>query len=134
VIFGFGGKKRFYFKQFDTALRACGVHPVLVEDAVRLTVLRMVEELPARAGVSENDRVADGMQRAGALTALLLQGSEETARHIDAAAMAELRGRLVSVAERPEQDGLDSRVIRLILVLGRADQALLDEVGLDLDT
>ena len=134
MIVGFGGKKRFYFKQFDAALRECGVHPVLVEDAVRLTILRMVEDLPARPGVSENDRVADGMTRAGRLTALLLQGVEETARHVPPEGLADLRARLCDVAARPEQDGLDSRVIRLILVLGRADRALLDEVGLDLDT
>lgn len=134
MIFGFGGRKRFYFKQFDVALRECGVHPLLIEDALRLTVLRMVEDFPARPGVRANDRVADGMTRAGRLVALLLQGVEEMGRHVDAALLAETRGRLLAVAERPEQDGLDSRVIRLLLALARADQALLDEVGLGLDT
>lgn len=138
MIFGFGGKKRFYFKVFDDAARRCGLHGSLVEDAFRLTVWRWVEADCARKAshtknAEANDCLYHGMEAVARLAAFAMLEPEESRDHLSEEEFAAVAGRLEQVLDQPERDGLDNQVIRLVLATGRANRSITDRVELDVE-
>lgn len=133
MIFGFGGKKRFYFKVFDDAARRCGLHASLVEDAFRLTVWRWVDAECAAQGRQGDDCLYHGMEAVARLAAFAMLEPEESRDHLSDEEFAAVAGRLEQVLDHPEWDGLDNRVIRLVLATGRANRSIADRVELDVE-
>lgn len=133
MIFGFGGKKRFYFKVFDDAARRCGLHSALLDDAFRLTVWRWVERECSSQGGNDDGCLASGMEAVAQLVAFAMLEPVESREYLSAEAFAAVDGRLDQVLDRPEEDGLDNRVIRLVLATGRANRNIAERVELDVE-
>lgn len=133
MIFGFGGKKRFYFRVFDDALRKAGLHPATMDDAFRLTVWRWVEEEIASGRCRDENPHYSLMEAVARLAAFAMLEPEESREQLPAEALAAVTERLDRVLDDPETDGLDNRVIRLVLATGRANRTIAERVELDVE-
>lgn len=99
-------------QRLDQALRAHGLHPQLLSDPVKLTVLRLLGRRPEEAAID----------RAGALVAYCLLGPGDFAEVNEPATAAEQERRLGLALEAPQGD--DARLIMLCLRSGQADPAI----------
>lgn len=133
MIFGFGGKKRFYFQAFDRGLRDAGVHPALVEDAMRLAVYRWVmDRLPA-PGRDPGLFHQEEMEAAGRFAAFVLIGPGEIVAQGAGARLGELEARFDTVLDAPDHDTVDARLVRLIVSLDRAADDIASRIEIEVD-
>lgn len=104
----------------DDALRAAGLHPAVVPEAVKLTVLRLL-------GDHRNDPAA--LTEAADLLAYLMLGAEDHAEATDAARAAAAEARVERAVEAG--DSLDARLILLALQAGVAQPSVVHRFGLE---
>lgn len=110
-------------RALDDALRASGVHPVLVPQAVKLTVIKLTKK---HAGARNQD-VA--LAEASLLLAYCVLGHEQFA----ASNSVEDAGRIDHRVETALDDGdtLDAKLILLSLHAGQIAQDVADRIDLD---
>lgn len=99
-------------QQLDLALRHHGVHPQLLADPVKLTVLRLIGRRPGEAAID----------RAAVLIAYCLLGPEDFAEVNPPEQAAEQERRLGLALEAPQ--GGDARLIMLCLRSGLAEASI----------
>lgn len=133
MIFGFGGKKRFYFKAFDRGLREAGVHPALVEDAMRLAVYRWVSDRVPGPGRDPGLFHQEEMEAAGRFAAFVMTGPATLTAESAGAHLGELEARFDAVLDAPDHDTVDTRLVRLILSLDRAADEIASRIEIEVD-
>lgn len=103
-------------RRLDEALREFGLAPQGLDDAVKLTVLRLLR------GPSDPEEYEAALRRAAEMLAYCVLGSSAYGEQNGAAAVAALEARLAIAPEAPE--GLDARVILLCLHSGYAEPGI----------
>ncbi|SMF00254.1 hypothetical protein SAMN06265365_11433 [Tistlia consotensis] len=99
-------------QRLDLALRRYGVHPQLLADPVKLTVLRLIGRHPAEAAI----------ERAAVLIAYCLLGPEDFVEANPPGLAAEQEQRLGLALEAPQ--GEDARLVMLCLRSGLAESSI----------
>ena len=99
-------------QRLDLALRRYGIHPQLLADPVKLTVLRLIGRHPDEPAI----------ERAASLIAYCLLGPEDFAEVNPPELSAEQERRLGLALEAPQ--GEDARMIMLCLRSGLADGSI----------
>ncbi len=106
-------------QRLDRALRGHGLHPQLLSDAVKLTVLRLIGPRPDAAAIDE----------AAALVAYCLVGPEDFAGASGPEAASAQERRLALALEAPQ--GTDARLIMLCLRSGLAEASVAERFELE---
>lgn len=118
-LFNLFGRAR-DLRQLDDALRAAGLHPAVVPEAVKLTVLRLL-------GDRRHDPAA--LAEASHLLAYLMLGPEDYAEATDARACRDAEARIERAVE--EGDSLDARLVLLALQAALAQPDVVARFGLE---
>ena len=108
----------------DEELRAAGLHPALVPEAVKMTMVRLMKQ------AGEVDRTACAAQ--AVLLAYCLQGAEAFAELGQATALAEAAERRLEAAIA-SGDSLDAQLVLLALHAGLVDGGVMDRFALVAD-
>jgi hypothetical protein len=114
-LFGLFGKARNQ-ERFDDYLRAAGLHPHALDEAVKLTVLRLLKDRPEGEGLNSELRAA------AALLVYCILGPKDFTEKNGAEAAAEQERRLALAEEAGE--GLDALIVLLALHSGLADEGI----------
>jgi hypothetical protein len=107
-IFGLFGRSR-EMQRFDDALRAAGLHPRIVPEAVKLTTMKQLKE--ARGGDIQSD--GPGFAAAAELLGYCILGPRAFIESNDNERIDAVEARIVSAIEAGQ--GLDARLILLTL-------------------
>ncbi|OAB55344.1 hypothetical protein AY600_00770 [Phormidium willei BDU 130791] len=99
----------------EQELRAAGLHPQLVHDSIKLTLLRL---LPGRGTAARPDELRGAAQLLG----YCILGPRDFTAATSPAAAAAVERRLDALLDHP--DGLDARIVLLALQTGNADAAV----------
>jgi hypothetical protein len=121
-IFGIFGRSH-EMQRFDQALRASGLHPRIVTDAVKLTTLKQLKET--------NGGAAPDLQayaQAANLLSYCVLGREAFAEANDIRQTKAVEARLVAAIEVGL--GLDARLVLLTLHAGLTHRSLIERYGL----
>lgn len=124
-MFGFMslfGKSR-DIQRLETQLRERGVHPRLLADAVKLTVLKLLAEAEGRA--IPDDRIAEASE----LVAYCLIGDEDFTQATDPQRRDAAQARIEAAIQAG--DSLDARLIMLALHAGAIDPGIVQRHNLD---
>lgn len=107
-------------QRLDDALRAAGLHPAVVPEAVKLTVLKLL-----------GDRRQDpqALAEAAALLGYLMLGPDDYAEATDARACAAAEDRLM--AAMAAGDSLDAQLVLLTLQARVAQPEVVQRFGLE---
>lgn len=107
-------------QRLDDALRAAGLHPAVVPEAVKLTVLKLL-----------GDRRQDpqALAEAAALLGYLMLGPDDYAAATDARACAAAEARLEAAVAAG--DSLDAQLVLLTLQARLVQPAVVDRFGLE---
>jgi len=108
-------------RRLDDALRGCGLHPALVPEAVKLTLVRLLGG--AHAATPE------ACATASALLCYCMLGAEAFADANGEAATAAVERRLALAVEAG--DGPDARLVLLALHAGVVEPEVLDRFGFE---
>lgn len=119
-LFSLFGRAR-EIERLRGAVRAVGLHPNLVPDAVEITVVRLLKD----AGDTSEPATA----RAAELLAYVMLGAEEFAAVNDPRRAAAAEARLLHAVDTG--DSLDARLVLLCLNAGLAHPALVEAHGLE---
>jgi hypothetical protein len=119
MLFGLFLRSR-EMREFDHALRAAGLHPMLVTDAVKLTAIKLLKESGA---VTPQSRSA-----AAALLAYCRQGADDFIQANGAALARTVEARIETAVEAG--DSLDARLLLLALHAQAIDRSVVDRYGL----
>ena len=113
-------------RRLDAAVREMGLHPRLVPDAVKIAVIRMLEERDAHGGVTDATcaEVAE-------LLAYLMHGDRVFAEDNGEPALQSAEDRIAAAIAVGE--GLDTRIILLALHAGLVAPEVIDAFGLEID-
>lgn len=107
----------------DDALRAAGLHPALVPEAVKLTVLRLLGSRRQDSGT---------VRHAADLLAYLMLGGEVYEDATDAAAHTTAEARVAQAVE--DGDSLDAQLVLLAMQAGVVQPSVLHRFGLEAET
>lgn len=122
-LFGLFGPSR-DVQRLDGAVRAAGLHPSLMPDAVKLTILRLVKAERA-ASPSEAD-----LAEAADLVVYCLSGPAEFSGTVGDGRLEAVEARVATAIEAGE--GLDAALIMLTLGAGLTHRAVVETFGLEL--
>lgn len=122
MLFGlFGLRERSRHLQIlDDHLRAAGVHPLLIPEEVKLTVLKFLKAGPGLDRDSQPNEPA--LAEAGRLLAYCFAGREEYVESNGAGAEAEQERKLALALEAGE--GIEARIVMLALASGIAHESI----------
>jgi hypothetical protein len=109
-------------RQLDDALRAVDVHPAMVPDAVELTAVRLLQAERQTPGPADYARTAELMAYC------MIGASNFTAANDEAMAEA-VAARIVAAIADP--DGLDARLVLLLLHAGVVHPSVVSRFGLE---
>lgn len=123
-LFGLFGRAP-EIQRLDSAVRAVGLHPRLVPDAVKIATVKLLRAHGV-AGPADG-----GTDRAAELLAYCMIGPEEVAAATEAR-LAEAIGARVDAAAEAGQ-GLDAAIIMLTLQAGVAHPGVVERHGLEMD-
>jgi hypothetical protein len=121
-LFGIFGRSQ-DIQRLDRAFRACGLHPRLVADAIKITVLKQLKE--AAGGQPPDQR---SVETAAELLSYCALGDEEFAENNGQGRAQALEARLVRAIEAGE--GLDARLVLLALHAKLAHPSIVARYGL----
>jgi hypothetical protein len=121
MLFGLFLRSR-EMREFDHALRAVGLHPMLVPEAVKLTTVKLLKE--SSTGVTPQSRAA-----AAELLGYCRQGPEAFAQTNGAARTHAVERRIEAALEAG--DSLDARLVLLALHARMIDSGVVDRYGLE---
>jgi len=121
-IFGIFGRSH-EMQRFDQALRASGLHPRAVTDAVKLTTLKQLKE--ANGGTTPD---LQAYASAANLLAYCVLGRQAFADFDDNGRTEAVEARLVAAIEAGR--GLDARLVLLTLHAGLTHPGLIERYGL----
>jgi hypothetical protein len=110
-------------QQLDRALRAVGLHPVLVSDAVKITTVKLLKEAHGAAPAP------DAYGAAAGLLGYCILGAAGFAEANDASRMRAAEARLD--AALAAGDSLDARLVLLTLHAGAIEAGVVDRYGLE---
>lgn len=113
-------------QRLDTALRACGVHPRLVPDAVKIAIIRMLEQRERQGGATEA-----ACAHVAGLLAYLMHGRQVFTEDNGSHAAGEAEDRIAGAIAAG--DGPDARLIMLALHAGLVAPEVIETYGLDVD-
>jgi hypothetical protein len=113
-LFGLFGKSK-PLQALEAELREAGMHPQLLHDSIKLTVLRL---LPERGRAARPDELRGAAQ----LLSYCILGPADFAEATSPAAAQAVERRLDAVAETPE--GLDAEIVLLAIETGNCDPAV----------
>jgi hypothetical protein len=112
-------------QNFDAALRAAGVHPRTISDAVKITTLKQLKE--ANGGARPGSRALDD---AADLLAFCVLGPQAYVKKHDPDRLAAVEQRLNAAIDNGR--GLDARLIMLTLHAGLTHRELIERYDLDI--
>ena len=129
---GFGSKRRTALRAFDRALSDLQVNPAYIDDGMRYAIYKWVtdEEADLNADPGYVDR---RMTAAAALISFCVLGFSETTEVWGETVAAERRHRFDAVLAASDNDGFDTRIIKLVLAKGIAAPDIAAAVTLDVD-
>ncbi len=107
-------------QRLDDALRAAGLHPALVPEAVKLTVLKVL---------GEGRQNPAALRHAGDLLAYMMLGADDHANAAGAEAAARVEQRIEDAVAAGDSD--DARLILLCLQAGVAQPGVVRRFGLE---
>ena len=113
-LFGLFGKSK-QMTALEAELRAAGLHPLLLEDSIKLTVLRLLPEGGKAARPDE-------LRGAAQLLAYCILGPKDFAEATSAREKDTVERRLDVVLNHPES--LDAQIVLLALKTDNADPAV----------
>lgn len=113
-------------RRLDAAVRELGLHPRLVPDAVKIAIIRMLEERDAHGGATEA-----ACAEVAELLTYLMHGSEVFTEDNGAAATRSAEGRITAAIAAGA--GPDARIILLALHAGLVTPEVIDAFGLEID-
>ena len=118
-LFGMFGRSR-EFQRFDHALRGAGLHPRLVPEAVKLTILKLL----GKTGLGPNpyDAVSE-------LLCYCMLGAQGFTEANDASLTQTVEARLTDALEAG--DSLDARIILLTLHANVIQPSVVERYGLE---
>lgn len=119
-LFGIFGRSH-DLKSLDKALRAVGLHPRLVPEAVKLTTLKLLGEEGAGRDPASYTAVAE-------LLGYCILGAPEFAQCNDSGVTGSVEQRLAAAVE--DGDTLDARIILLTLHASIIQQSVVEHYGL----
>ncbi|MBX6323293.1 MAG: hypothetical protein IRY94_15825 [Rhodospirillaceae bacterium] len=108
-------------KELDHALRAAGLHPALVPEAVKITTVKLLREAGGAAAAAR--------ARAAALLAYCRLGAEAFAEANGAHAVAAVEARIAAAVEAG--DSLDARLVLLTLHARIIEPGVVARFGLE---
>ena len=120
-LFGIFGRSH-DLKRLDQALLGAGLHPRLVPEAVKLTTLRLLEEVGAK-------RDAAACAAAAELLAYCMLGAQEFDQHNGSGLRESVERRLAAALDAG--DSLDARVVLLTLHAGVIQPSVVEHYGLE---
>ena len=109
-------------RQFDQALRSLDLHPNLVPEAVKITVVNLVK------GVEGNSAASHHYGAAAEIIAYCMTGAETFAAGNGDALLRRVEGRVEAAID--SGDSLDARLILLALHAGVIQPSVVDRFGL----
>lgn len=113
-------------QRLDGAVRAAGMHPALMTQAVKLTILRLLKaNASGAAGPSEHD-----MALAADLVVYCLNGAEDFSGTVGEARLQAVEARITRAIEQGE--GTDTDLILLTLGAGLIHPAVVEAFGLEM--
>jgi len=121
-LFGVLGRSR-DLQRLDASLRDRGLHPHLMPDAVKLTVLKLLQEETGRRSPS-----AAAHEAASALLVYCQLGAESYAEENGGPDLDAVEGRLEEALEAG--DGLDARLVLLMLHSGMIEPSVVERFDL----
>jgi hypothetical protein len=124
-FFGIFGRSR-ELRRIDQELRARGLHPRLMPEAVKLTALKLLREA---VGTAEPD--PDAIAEAAALLAYCCLGGEAFAEANDARLTRAVEARVEAATEAG--DSLDARLVLLTLHASVIQPEVVERHGLAVD-
>lgn len=107
-------------QRLDDALRAAGLHPAVVPEAVKLTVLKLL---------ADRRQDPQALAEAAALLGYLMLGPDDYAEATDARACAAAEARLGAAVAAG--DSLDAQLVLLTLQARVAQPAVVQRFGLE---
>lgn len=111
-------------QRLEAQLRECGVHPRLLADAVKLTMLKLLAE-------AEGGAISDGtMAGAAELMAYCLLGDDDFTQAANPARRGAAQTRIEAAIQA--EDSLDARLVMLALHAGTIDPSIVQRHNLDL--
>ena len=113
-LFGLFGKSK-QMTALEVELRQAGLHPHLLHDSIKLTVLRLLPEGGKAARPDE-------LRGAAQLLAYAILGPRDFVEATSAREKDEVERRLDAVLDHP--DSLDAQIVLLALKTGNADPAI----------
>jgi len=113
-------------RRLDAALRDTGLHPRLVPDAVKITIIRMIEQRDGRDGPTEAT-----CAHAAELLTYLMHGPQVFAEDNGEAATRSAEGRITHAIAASE--GPYAHIILLALHAALVAQEVIDTHGLEVD-
>ena len=122
-LFGFLGKSK-AMAALEFELREAGLHPQLLDDSVKLTMLRLIPE-----GTGGRDPAI--VRGAAELLVYCVLGPEDFAQETLRARPEEQEARLQRVLDYP--DSLDAEIVLLALKAGVANPAIASRFEVDQD-
>ena len=109
-------------RQLDEALRAVDLHPAMVPDAVQLTAVRLLQAERGRPGPVDYAAMAELMAYC------MIGASNFTAANDEALALA-IEVRIAAAIDHG--NGLDARIVLLLLHAGVVQPGVVDRFGLE---
>ena len=113
-LFGLFGKSK-QMTALETELRQAGLHPHLLHDSIKLTVLRLLPEGGKAARPDE-------LRGAAQLLAYAILGPQDFAEAASVREKDQVERRLDAVLDHP--DSLDAQIVLLAMKTGNADPAI----------
>jgi len=113
-LFGLFGKSK-QMTALETELRQAGLHPHLLHDSIKLTMLRLLPEGGKAARPDE-------LRGAAQLLAYAILGPRDFAEATSVREKDKVERRLDAVLDHP--DSLDAQIVLLTLKTGNADPAI----------
>ena len=113
-LFGLFGKSK-QMTALETELRQAGLHPHLLHDSIKLTVLRLLPEGGKAARPDE-------LRGAAQLLAYAILGPQDFTAATSVREKDQVERRLDAVLDHP--DSLDAQIVLLALKTGNADPAI----------